>query len=653
MNEQSVKVNTKLMRGFTENLIKYINDIVQQNDSNNDNKEDYYLFFLDFLKKLTTFSESVLYKTVDSLDRNSDLFLETQLWSLFYHLIQNDDTLTSELNRILNIRKWLESMMRKPSRPFQSVFENKNMFFEYLFELVLSGQYDKAIKEAMNAKNHNLAMTLSGFKVIEVSEDSVADGLWKNLIKTMSDDINLCPYERMLYKYISGSSLTLLDDPLKKIVDEFDWSTKLLFHVKNIIDDYVEAKSKNFADFDVTEKLKDSFDDVFSSEPIKNPIKDIIYFLIFNKLDLLLDDFKAELQDSLEGKKTALFYGNEYLLRIMAQLCIISSTIDRDVINKDIKDAFISVYIKSMIVEAKETSQTDILNSIYAYIYYLEPENQLEIYTELLKYIDSTEDKKKQKQAAESLGLPFKSFLMKMSEDLFENMKAKDLERSEIIKSQTMNDDITDEQKEIINCIDYLIVAAYYERAIDLLLSSIKLFLIKKSVGAFIVLMDKIDLDKIISICELNDKTQESQTLQDFAKLKTCLVLLKDWNVYVKGLEQSNDIVEFTNKEQLLTVKLTQCAMECFDFVNNEDDDRALYLVKCIYVPYLFIQIHKILEFSSDLLGQKTLAKDALDLAKIVTDKTKQYHYLFNSSHTLELYVEMVTKTYVKVLDEE
>lgn len=653
MNEQSVKVNTKLMRGFTENLIKYINDIVQQNDSNNDNKEDYYLFFLDFLKKLTTLSESVLYITVDSFDRNSDLFLETQLWNLFYHLIQNDDTLTSELNRILNIRKWLESMMRKPSRPFQSVFENKNMFFEYLFELVLSGQYDKAIKEAMNAKNHNLAMTLSGFKVIEVSEDSVADGLWKNLIKTMSDDINLCPYERMLYKYISGSSLTLLDDPLKKIVDEFDWSTKLLFHVKNIIDDYVEAKSKNFADFDVTEKLKDSFDDVFSSEPIKNPIKDIIYFLIFNKLDLLLDDFKAELQDSLEGKKTALFYGNEYLLRIMAQLCIISSTIDRDVINKDIKDAFISVYIKSMIVEAKETSQTDILNSIYAYIYYLEPENQLEIYTELLKYIDSTEDKKKQKQAAESLGLPFKSFLMKMSEDLFENMKAKDLERSEIIKSQTMNDDITDEQKEIINCIDYLIVAAYYERAIDLLLSSIKLFLVKKSVGAFIVLMDKIDLDKIISICELNDKTQESQTLQDFAKLKTCLVLLKDWNVYVKGLEQSNDIVEFTNKEQLLTVKLTQCAMECFDFVNNEDDDRALYLVKCIYVPYLFIQIHKILEFSSDLLGQKTLAKDALDLAKIVTDKTKQYHYLFNSSHTLELYVEMVTKTYVKVLDEE
>lgn len=270
-----------------------------------------------------------------------------------------------------------------------------------------------------------------------------------------------------------------------------------------------------------------------------------------------------------------------------------------------------------------------------------------------MKYIDSTDDKKKQKIAAEALGLPFKSFLMKMSTDLFADMKAKDLEKSEIVKSQSMNDDITDEQNEIINCIDYLIVADYYERAIDLLLSSIKLFLIKKSVGAFVVLMDKIDLDKIITVCELNDKTEESQVLQDFAKLKICLVLLKEWNVYVKDLEQSNDIVEFTNKEQLLTVKLTQCAMESFDFVNSEDDSKALFLVKCIYVPYLFIQIHKILEFSSELLGQPSLAQDALDLAKIVTDKTKQYHYLFNSSHTLELYVEMVTKTYIKVLDEE
>ena len=231
--------------------------------------------------------------------------------------------------------------MEKPSRPFQSVFENKNMFFEYLFKLVLSGQYDIAIKEAISANNYNLAMILNGFKVIEVNEDNVADGLWKNSMKTMADDTNLCPYERILYKYISGSSLTLLDEPLKKIVDTFDWSIKLLFHVKNIIDDYVEAKSKNFATFDVKEKLENSLYDVFSCETIKNPIKDIIYSIISNKLDILLVSFEEELQDSLKNKKASFFYGNKYLLRIMAQLCIISSTIDRAVINKDIKDAFI------------------------------------------------------------------------------------------------------------------------------------------------------------------------------------------------------------------------------------------------------------------------------------------------------------------------
>jgi nuclear pore complex protein Nup107 len=653
MSEQVIGVNTALMHGFTNSLIKYVNDIVEQNDSNNDNKEDYYLFFVDFLKNLIESSQQELKNSISSADKNSDLFLETQLWNLFYHLINTDTTLVSELDRILNIRTWLESMMEKPKRPAQSIFESKNMFFKYLFELVISGQYDLAIKEALSAKNYNLAMILNGFKAIEISEDSVADGLWKNSVKVMGDDTKLSAYERVLYKYISGSSLTLLDEPLQEIVNSFDWSIKLLFHVKSIIDDYVEAKTKNFASFGVKEKLENSLYDVFSSEEIKNPIKDIIYSLISNKLDILLVSFEEELQDSLNDKKTSFFYGNEYLLRIMAQLCIISSTIDRDVINKDIKDTFISVYIKSLIVDAKETSQPEILNSIYAYIYYLEPDNQLEIYSEFLKYIDSTADKKKQKIAAEALGLPFKSFLMKMSTDLFADMKAKDLEKSEIVKSQSMNDDITDEQNEIINCIDYLIVADYYERAIDLLLSSIKLFLIKKSVGAFVVLMDKIDLDKIITVCELNDKTEESQVLQDFAKLKICLVLLKEWNVYVKDLEQSNDIVEFTNKEQLLTVKLTQCAMESFDFVNSEDDNKALFLVKCIYVPYLFIQIHKILEFSSELLGQPSLAQDALDLAKIVTDKTKQYHYLFNSSHTLELYVEMVTKTYIKVLDEE
>ena len=105
MSEQLVCVNTNLMRGFTDSLIKYINDIVQQNDDNNDNKEDYYLFFLDFLKNLTDSCKKELKQSVNAFDKNSDLYLETQLWSLFYHLIQTDTTLVSELDRMLNIRK--------------------------------------------------------------------------------------------------------------------------------------------------------------------------------------------------------------------------------------------------------------------------------------------------------------------------------------------------------------------------------------------------------------------------------------------------------------------------------------------------------------------------------------------------------------------
>ncbi|KAL6930842.1 uncharacterized protein HGUI_00586 [Hanseniaspora guilliermondii] len=647
-----MNVNTAMMHGFTTSLTKYIKDIIEQNQSNNDNNEDYYLFFVDFLKNLYETS-SKEFKENDKYGRNSDLFLETQLWSLFYNLINTDESLVPELDRLLNIRTWLESMMEKPQRPAQSIFESKDMFFKYLFDLVISGQHDVAIKEALSAKNFNLAMILNGFKSIEISQDQVADGLWKNSIKIMSENVRLCPYERILYTYISSSSLTLLDDSLKDIVESFDWSVKLLFHVKAIIDEFVEIKSKDLGSYDIRSKFDNSLNDVFTPTITGSPLIKVINSILSNKLNSLLTEYQKELKDSLKGKKTSIFYGNEFLLRVMAQLCIISSTIDKDVLSKDVKDAFISNYINSVLLQAKENKEPEIINSLYAYVYYLEPENQVVTYTELLKYIDSTEDKRKQKQFAEALGFPFKSYLIKLSEDLFQDMKTKDLETIEIAKSQYMNDHITDEQKEIINCIDFLVVADYYEKAIDLLLSSIKLFLIKKSVGAFITLMDKVDLDKIITICKLNDKTQEIDMLQDFAKLKVCLVLIKEWNSDIKNLEDIPDITEFTSREQLLTVKLTECAMNCFNFIRNKNDNKVMYLIKCIYVPHLFIQIHKVLEFSSELLGKPSLAKDALDLAKIVTDKSKQYHYLFNSSHTLELYVEMVTKTYIKILDKE
>ena len=263
-----MSVNTGMMHGFTNSLTKYIKDIIDQNQTNDGNNEDYYLFFVDFLKNLYETSLNELKESNSINDRSSDLFLETQLWSLFYHLINIEESLVPELDRLLNIRTWLESMMEKPQRPAQSSFESKDMFFKYLFDLVLSGQHDLAIKEALSAKNFNLAMILNGFKTIETSRDQVADGLWKNSIKVMSENDSLCPYERILYIYISSSSLTLLDDSLKNIVDSFDWSTKLLFHVKAIIDEYVEFKSKDFDFFDIRGKFDNALNDVFTPTAI-------------------------------------------------------------------------------------------------------------------------------------------------------------------------------------------------------------------------------------------------------------------------------------------------------------------------------------------------------------------------------------------------
>ena len=68
MSEQVIGVNTALMHGFTSSLIKYVNDIVEQNDSNNDNKEDYYLFFVDFLKNLIESSQQELKNSIGSAD---------------------------------------------------------------------------------------------------------------------------------------------------------------------------------------------------------------------------------------------------------------------------------------------------------------------------------------------------------------------------------------------------------------------------------------------------------------------------------------------------------------------------------------------------------------------------------------------------------
>lgn len=617
-----------------------------------------------FIAFLNTLRDSA-YKQYINIKNNKlydseSILLESQLWSLLRYLFESEQedfaiSENSELNRVIYLKKWLESINSAPLRPLnlkkfqtnkaadeKSEFEeaNESSFFQYCFEILLTGDFEKAVKECVSVNNFSLAMIISGYKTVEIQQFQKLDNtLWRKTVSKLSDDTNLNKYERIIYKYLSGSVLYGNDDAMGELMaNSYTWECHLLFFLKALIDDSLEATSNNFSPVNITTELRRGLDLVFETTGKHNNIQDMIAALILQAENEFFASAKNNLIKTFETEEITQFKTENYLLRVLTHAIIILDIFNSGFKDLDIKNLFVSTYVSCLRLNKLH-------NLIPSYVLFLNGPQRLVTYANVLNDVTSVEDKEEQKILSLQLGLPYKDSLRKMAEDLFQN-----LTDDAIDEDVSLNNITTTNHKEIINCIDWLMVAGLNNEAVNLLIASIKFFLLNGSVGTFKLVVEKINFSQLIAICELDDKPFESSILNQLLELNNCFSILDEWQTTIANIEKVKNLSTFAEKQKNLVEKILHCILNFFKDADATEHVH-LYKIKVLYVPYLVIQLHQALDFASDILCQKSLAEDALDLAAMVAHDEGETYKLFQLSNKVEEYIQLATKTYIKVYD--
>ncbi|KAL6929931.1 hypothetical protein ACO0SA_001337 [Hanseniaspora valbyensis] len=650
-----------IIEEYGKALKKYEDKALQQSNSSlsevKGNNEEFFSEFLIALRDIA-YKYFLTVKDTNSYESESAL-LESQLWSLLAYLIESEQSdakieKNDKLNRLQYLKKWLESIISKPLRPLnlskfstnktafdKSVLEksNESLFFQYCFELLLTGDFGNAIKECVSVNNFSLAMIISGYKVDETS--NADNTLWRKTVKQLGDNTTLDTYERIIYKYLSGTVFDENDGDLVELIKKhYGWECHLLFYIKSIIDNEFESISSKFPQINIDLELTKALNLVFGQENTHHNIKDIMASLILDTENELFVSAKENLIKTFESDDITQFKTEKYLLRLLAHISIIIEIAKPGFIDQQSKNLFLSTYISSLRL-------SKLHSLIPSYIIFLNGAQRLVTYSNVLNDIVSVEDKEEQKLAALRLGLPYKDSLRRMAEDLFDQLNNDEINNQEIV---SMNNTVTPTQKEMINCIDWLTIASLNNEAIDLLLAFFKNVLINGSIGAFRLIIEKVNISKLIAICQLDNRESDSIIINELLELNDCFKLLEEWHTMAKNINEVKNISIFAEKQKKLTEKLMHCVLNFFKDV-TEDQNIHLYQIKVLYVPFFIIQLHKALDFASDVLGQKSLAEDALDLATIVAHEEKETYKLFQLSNKLEEYVRLATKTYIKLQD--
>lgn len=623
-----------------------------------ENNETLFITFLNTLRD-SAYKEYITIKNDESSDSES-LLLESQLWSLLRHLVeseQEDFTISenSELNRVIYLKKWLESIHSAPLRPLNlKKFEtnngahekpdfeeaNENSFFQYCFEILLTGDFEKAVKECVSVNNFPLAMIISGYKTVEIQQTQKLENiLWRKTVSKLSDNTSLNKYERIIYKYLSGSVIFENEDELGELMsNSYSWECHLLFFLKALLDSFLEASSNNFSSVNITTELRSGLDLVFGTTSKHNNIQDIIAALILKTENEFFASAKDNLIKTFETEEITQFKTENYLLRVLTHVIIILDIFKSGIKDSEIKNLFLSTYISCLRLNKLHSF-------IPSYVLFLNGPQRLVTYANVLNDVTSVEDKEEQKILSLQLGLPYKDSLRKMAEDLFQNLTEDAIEEDVFL-----NNIITTNHKEIINCIDWLMVASLNNEAINLLIASIKFFLLNGSVGTFRLVVEKINFSQLIAICELDNKPFESSILNQLLELNNCFSILDEWHNMATNIKEVKNLSTFAGKQRNLAEKILHCILHFFKDVDVTEHVH-FYKIKVLYVPYLVIQLHQALDFASDILCQKSLAEDALDLAAMVAHDEGETYKLFQLSNKVEEYIQIATKTYVKVYD--
>ena len=627
---------------------------------------------LESEKAKTYNSNSVFEKEL--LQNNRELY---EIWLIIIWLQENIKTSNKPEN--VPVQKWSHTYINGnlksadldyPLRHNDITIDEEDkstdhIFFKYIYELLLSGNFEKVYEECKLSDNITLAMIISGMQEYlnpkidtEFSNDVTSQqgikkhALWRRVVYELAKTPELDPYERAIYFYLSG---TLPDEGLVK---DSSWESDLLINLNQILQINIENYLVQRGRIDQGELisslsstaplLSTTLNDVSARYPTESshPIRILIGSVILNTMDTLLHSSVKMLLDVMKGNETSNEILDEpYLLRIVTHLTILLDIITPGKIDNSDKVKLITAYISIL-------KLNKLYDCIPIYIKFLNENDALDAYSFILSTISESIDRKEQLELMEYLRLPTANILRRTTQRVFSELESMYIPEKNIVISS----EISGVDKHTIHAVEWLIDGKLNKDAIKSIVAMGRRFLLNGRIKSLQFFFNNNNVESVVNSYKLENLADDDiiaddvqiKEILEYQNLVKSYEMYEEWQKAIKQLNSESNIPTLIEKFQEYTDNTLEL-IKTFLVELTSDASTSDYLVlneiRALYIPYFLIELHKGLVEAARLLKIPTFIKKALDLTSLVANEADSLYLLFQSSGKLKEYLQLIAHT--------
>ncbi|QLG72461.1 hypothetical protein HG535_0D01690 [Zygotorulaspora mrakii] len=545
--------------------------------------------------------------------------------------------------------------------------EEDNVFFRYLFELLIAGKFEEAIEACGLTDNLTMSMILTGMQEymdpnidtqlgdeLETHQGIKKHALWRRAVFSLSQNLELSSYERAIYSFLAG------DIPPDKVLATSSWDLALLFYLNKIlqteIENYLLQNNKIekgelilgglSSQSPSIQNVLDIISARYESES-EHPLRVLIAAVILDTLPSVLHSSVEVLLDIIKGVTTEDYLGeNPYLLRVVTHISIVLDIISPGFVSSSDKSKLITAYVSIMKLRG-------LYEIIPIYISFLEEEDIIEAFSFILSTLKHPEIRTKQIEIANFLKLPTSNILRKTTQRVFMETEDDYTPKGEIEVTTV----VSEVDKHLILGVEWLIEGKLYIDAMDSVIALSRRFLLNGRIKSLEYFMDHNNIENLIKNYDLekisnrifadegDDKTKE---LLDYRLLIDELKKHEEWQKIVGLLNSESNIPSLIEKFQEYsrgTHDLIKGFLVELSELESHADKDIFFEIRALYTPYLIIELHKGLVEAASLLRIPTFIKDALNIANLVANEADKIYLLFQSSGKLKEYLRLVART--------
>lgn len=531
--------------------------------------------------------------------------------------------------------------------------EQDIVFYKYILDLLLAGNYKEASDECERTNNWTLRMILAGVnEYIDPLIDSQIDeeidesthgikrkALWRRTVYLLSKNESLSLYERAIYGFLVGE--------LTPLELSTNWDQDLLIYLNHILTNDVEnqlieegrfAKEDLIVNFPRTNQTVQSVLNAIANsrkEESEHPLRVLIASVISNNIRPIIHSSLSFVGNIMLGNEDSNELLNEtYTLRVVTHLAIFVSLIDPSSIDEQDKSRLLTTYILVL----RLYGQYDL---IPLYVSFLPESEARDAYSLFLIDLFDSDLRPKQLELSRLYRLPLENILKRTVERVFSLTE----DHYELRTGVSLRD--TDEvDNRLIRGVEWFIEAKMYSDAVHATVALFRRFLLTgrtRAVQEFASrnstqqLLKYYDIESIGALVEEQVSDNERKEIQQYDTLITAFNAIDEWQVTSKRVRTIAFVDTINRVSSILYDTINNLLVE---LSYSDYEPELIQDLRSLYIPYLIIQLHNIY-----LDGESHDAKylrNALDLTKLVASESTKYYLLFQNCDRLKEYLSLV-----------